>query len=98
MNENFFSRDTRVVARDLLGRAIIRKVSGRTVRAIITETEAYKGFADKAAHASRGKTKRNVPMFGPAYVMKEVSLLYPLYYTYKKTTSLLQYTVVFQWI
>ncbi len=35
---------------------------------MITETEAYDGFKDKASHASRGKTARNAPMFGPAGV------------------------------
>ncbi len=48
----------------MLGVEIIRKIGKRTIRAVIIETEAYKGFADKASHASRGKTKRNAPMFG----------------------------------
>ena len=30
---------------------------------MITETEAYDGHDDAASHASRGKTKRNEPMF-----------------------------------
>ena len=33
---------------------------------MITETEAYDGFKDKASHARRGKTARNYPMFGEA--------------------------------
>lgn len=33
---------------------------------MITETEAYDGFKDKASHASRGKTERNSIMFKPA--------------------------------
>ena len=33
---------------------------------MITETEAYDGFNDKASHASRGRTARNSIMFGPA--------------------------------
>jgi DNA-3-methyladenine glycosylase len=32
---------------------------------MITETEAYCGLRDLASHASRGKTARNAPMFGP---------------------------------
>jgi DNA-3-methyladenine glycosylase len=33
---------------------------------MITETEAYDGWNDKASHASRGKTKRNEIMFRSA--------------------------------
>lgn len=33
---------------------------------MIMETEAYIGPEDKASHAHKGKTLRNVPMFGPA--------------------------------
>lgn len=32
---------------------------------MIAETEAYDGFRDKGSHASRGRTGRNRPMFGP---------------------------------
>lgn len=65
INREFFERDTRVVARDLLGMEIVYKVGRKTISGIITETEAYRGFADRASHASRGKTARNAPMFGP---------------------------------
>ena len=34
-------------------------------RARIIETEAYDGFEDKASHAHKGATTRNVVMFGP---------------------------------
>jgi DNA-3-methyladenine glycosylase len=64
----FYERDTVTVARELLGKTIC--VSGG-VRARIVETEAYHGEADRASHASRGRTKRTAVMFGPpghAYV------------------------------
>ena len=79
MNKTFFARDTRRVAKDLLGMEIIRKVGSRMIRAVIIETEAYKGFSDKASHASRGKTQRNAPMFdepGTLYVY----LIYGMYW------------------
>ncbi|MBU6390569.1 DNA-3-methyladenine glycosylase [Patescibacteria group bacterium] len=66
LKENFFSRPTLTVARELLGKYLVRKI-GRKVTALkITEVEAYDGPRDKASHASRGRTARNAPMFGSA--------------------------------
>ena len=64
MNKKFFNRDACIVARDLLGYEIRRRIGPRVVRAVITETEAYVGPHDKASHAHRGLTKRTAPMFG----------------------------------
>jgi DNA-3-methyladenine glycosylase len=59
---SFFERKTEVVARELLGKLLIR--DGRAFR--ITETEAYLGPFDLAAHSRFGRTKRTEVMFGPA--------------------------------
>lgn len=67
---SFYDRDTRVVARDLLGKYIIRKYRGRSLTARIVETEAYLE-CDPASHAYKGITLRCAPMFehpGHAYV------------------------------
>lgn len=61
----FLNRPAPIVARDLLGKFLVRRHGGREVAAMITETEAYEGPNDKASHASRGKTARNAVMFGP---------------------------------
>ncbi|MDO8556840.1 MAG: DNA-3-methyladenine glycosylase [Candidatus Jorgensenbacteria bacterium] len=66
LGEQFFNRPTLTVAKELLGKYIVRKVNGREICGMITETEAYDGFHDKASHASRGETERNKIMFGPA--------------------------------
>lgn len=66
----FYSRPTVKVARELVGKTIVRRVNGRTIRGIISETEAYTS-KDPASHSYMGKTKRNEVMFGPpghAYV------------------------------
>ncbi|MFW5874327.1 MAG: DNA-3-methyladenine glycosylase [Verrucomicrobiota bacterium] len=72
LGKRFFDRETVTVARELLGKRLCRRLaSGKILRARITETEAYDGFEDKASHAHRGATTRNVVMFGPpgrAYV------------------------------
>ncbi len=63
----FFERDTRIVARELLGKYLVHRLSKREIRAArIVETEAYHGFDDRASHASRGPTPRNRVMFGKA--------------------------------
>ena len=60
----FYQRDTVEVARQLLGKIIVRKLNGKLLKGIITETEAYSSENDPASHAFSGKTKRNEAMFG----------------------------------
>lgn len=66
LKQEFFNRPTLAVARELIGKYLVRKKSEREVALIITEVEAYDGPYDRASHASRGLTKRNSAMFGPA--------------------------------
>ncbi len=64
LGKKFFERDTVLVAKNLLGKFLVRKVGRREMALMITEVEAYDGFRDKASHAARGKTARNLIMFG----------------------------------
>jgi DNA-3-methyladenine glycosylase len=67
----FYDRDTRAVARDLLGKLLVHVDGGVRRAARIVETEAYHGPADRASHARFGPTRRAAIMFGPpgfAYV------------------------------
>lgn len=64
--EEFFSRSTLRVARELLGKYLVRRIGSGTIAGKITEVEAYIGLDDRASHASRGMTKRNRVMFGSA--------------------------------
>jgi len=63
---DFFNRPTLLVARELLGKFLVRKINGRIISGRITEVEAYIGSKDKASHALRGKTLRTEVMFGKA--------------------------------
>lgn len=67
----FYARDAATVARELLGKVLVRDVAGVRRRARVTETEAYVGSHDLASHSRHGRTPRNATMFGPpgrAYV------------------------------
>src|SRR5258708_1831390 len=66
----FFARNPRRVARDLLGKILVRDGKPR-LAARIVEVEAYLGENDPAAHAAAGHTARTSVLFGPpghAYV------------------------------
>ncbi|MCR4306607.1 MAG: DNA-3-methyladenine glycosylase [Candidatus Yonathbacteria bacterium] len=65
LSEKFFARSTLAVAEELLGKFLVRKYGEREEAHMITEVEAYDGHLDRASHASRGKTERNEPMWGP---------------------------------
>jgi len=63
----YFDRPADRVARDLLGAwLVVRAGDGRVRRHVVFETEAYLGAHDLACHGSKGMTKRNAVMFGPA--------------------------------
>lgn len=62
---SFFDRPALAVARDLLGKYLVRQIGDQIFSSMITETEAYLGLHDLASHASKGLTPRTKIMFGP---------------------------------
>lgn len=76
----FFLRPARTVARDLLGKVLVRSLGGKRLAGRIVETEAYVGVRDRASHAFGGKvTPRNVSEYlegGHIYIY----LCYGLYW------------------
>ena len=61
----------------LLGSVLVSSIGGFTVRARVTEVEAYKGSEDPASHAFRGRTRRNGSMFerpGTLYVYRSYGI------------------------
>ena len=61
---SFYARDPVVVARALLGRLLVHDSPQGRVSGLVVEAEAYRGAADPASHAHRGRTVRNAAMFG----------------------------------
>lgn len=83
---SFYDRDTKVVARELLGKWLVHQSTGRQRIGRIVETEAYLGEHDLAAHSSKGLTARTRIMFGPpghAYVY----LIYGMYHCMNVVTE-----------
>jgi DNA-3-methyladenine glycosylase len=71
LDRAFFARSPRRVARDLLGKVLIRSTRKSFLSARIVEVEAYLGENDPAAHSAAGNTARTSVLFGPpgrAYV------------------------------
>jgi DNA-3-methyladenine glycosylase len=71
LHRAFFNRDPRTVARELLGKLIIRREGRKQIAGRVVEVEAYLGAGDLAAHAAAGNTARNSVLWGPpghAYV------------------------------
>jgi DNA-3-methyladenine glycosylase len=65
LKRDFFAQPTLTVAKELLGKYLVREVNGQRLSGIIVETEAYIGPNDSASHASKGRTPRSAVMFGP---------------------------------
>ena len=61
---SFYERPTVEVARELLGKLLVRTGPLERVARIV-EVEAYLGVKDLASHARRGPTPRAAIMFGP---------------------------------
>lgn len=85
---NFYTRETLIVAKELLGNFIIRRWRGKKIIGKIVETEAYIGPHDKASHAFGGKiTSRNRAAYmigGHIYIY----LVYGIYWQFNISTNL----------
>lgn len=66
LERDFFARPALVVARELIGKYLVRRIGKREIAVPISETEAYTGPHDLACHGSKGRTARTEVMFGPA--------------------------------
>ncbi|HEY7161010.1 MAG TPA: DNA-3-methyladenine glycosylase [Acidobacteriota bacterium] len=63
---SFYERDTLIVAKELLGKYLVRQFRAKKMIGKIVEVEAYVGESDPASHAFRGLTPRTKIMYGRA--------------------------------
>ena len=66
LEQPFYARCPKIVARELLGKIIISTIGKQRSSGIVVETEAYLATKDPACHGARGQTPGNRTMFGPA--------------------------------
>src|SRR5215468_8792929 len=64
LQRGFYDRDPRRVARDLLGKLLLRRDGRKVLAGRIVEVEADLGD-DPAAHSFAGRTARNAVLWGP---------------------------------
>lgn len=86
LKRDFYERDTLTVARELLGKRLVRVVEGKRLSGLIVEVEAYIGEEDQASHASCGPTPRNEVMYGlPGYAY--VYFIYGMHHCFNVVTE-----------
>ena len=66
LDQSFFARPALIVARELLGKYLVRRRRKTKRVAMISEVEAYIGPHDLACHGRFGRTARTEVMYGPA--------------------------------
>jgi len=63
LQKSFYRRELLIVARELLGKVLVKSSDKEILAGKIVEVEAYHGDIDEAAHSYGGITKRNEIMF-----------------------------------
>ncbi len=88
LTKNFYTQPTLKVAKELLGKYIVRKFGKEILEGKIIETEAYIGPKDKASHAYNWKiTSRNkVEYFEGGYIY--IYLVYGMYWQLNIVTAI----------
>lgn len=80
LSREFYLGDTVEIARQLLGKYVVRRLDDQLLAGRITETEAYVGRCDKACHAyNYRRTARTETLFlGPGHAY--IYLIYGMYH------------------
>lgn len=88
LNRDFYIKDGVTLAKDLLGKILVKEIDRVLYKGRIVETEAYMGAIDKACHSyNNRRTKRTEAMYregGYSYIY----LIYGMYYCFNVTASI----------
>ena len=88
LNRDFYIKDGITLAKDLLGKILVKEIDGVLYKGRIVETETYMGAIDKACHAYNSRrTKRTEAMYregGYSYIY----LIYGMYNCFNVTASI----------
>lgn len=88
LKRDFYIKDGITLAKELLGKILVKDIDGVLYKGRIVETEAYMGAIDKACHSYNNKrTKRTEAMYregGYSYIY----LIYGMYYCFNVTASI----------
>ncbi len=88
LKRNFFLKPTIQVAKNLLGKVLVRSYKGKIIAGEIIETEAYKGPFDMAAHSKNWRiTPRNFVEYSQGGFVY-IYLVYGMYWQLNFTTYL----------
>ncbi|MFX1275185.1 MAG: DNA-3-methyladenine glycosylase [Promethearchaeota archaeon] len=79
LTRDFFSRDTQLIAKDILGKYLIRNTVNGTMVGKIIEVEAYLGPEDKACHCYNYKKTEKTKIM---YMKPGTLYVYYIYGTY----------------
>ena len=84
--QDFYSEDTKIVAKNLLGKLLVYESVQGTMAGRIVETEAYLFPNDPAAHSFRGQTKRNEALFGD-FGKSYIYFIYGMHFCFNVVTK-----------
>jgi len=86
LNREFYLRDTRIVARNLLGKLIVKdEKNEQKLSGIIVETEAYIGRSDEACHSYNKTSGRSRYLYSEGG-LSYVYFIYGNYYCFNVVT------------
>ncbi len=86
IDREFYNRDALIVAKDILGKILVREINGQKISVKIVESEAYMGIMDRAAHSYDGKRTPRVEVMYGRSGYSYVFIVYGMYYCFNIVT------------